>query len=121
MADLVVEHHGVPVLVCDAEGAPIAGAQDALDHLVAPAFCRAEVVAVPAERFAPGFYDLRTGLAGEIFQKLANYRLQLAVVGDISDRLRASSALRDLVREVDRGRHVWFVACLDDLADRLGG
>jgi hypothetical protein len=32
---------------------------------------------------APAFYDLRSGLAGELFQKFVNYRVPLAlVIGD---------------------------------------
>ncbi|WP_405797546.1 DUF4180 domain-containing protein [Streptomyces sp. NBC_01506] len=119
MPDLLVEHHGVQVLVCDADGAPIATEQDALDHLVGAAFQGAELVAVPAGRFEDSFYDLSSGVAGAILQKLANYRLRLAVVGDISHHLRASVALPDLVREANRGRDVWFVTDLDELTTRL--
>ncbi|MFD3486526.1 DUF4180 domain-containing protein [Streptomyces sp. NPDC058665] len=120
MPDLLVEHHGVPVLVCDAGGAPIATEQDALDHLIGAAFAEpVELIAVPAERFDASFYDLSSGLAGAILQKFSSYRLRLAVVGDISRHLGASSALPDLVREANRGRDVWFVADLDELVARL--
>ncbi|MET9698494.1 DUF4180 domain-containing protein [Streptomyces sp. NPDC006529] len=119
MPDAVVEHHGVPVLVCDADGAPIATAQDALDQLIGGAFYRAEVVAVPAERFDARFFDLSTGLAGEILQKFVSYRVRLVVVGDITHHLRASKALPDLVREANRGRDAWFVDDLEALAARL--
>ena len=52
-------------------------------------------------------------------QKFANYGLRLAVVGDIAEPLGASAALRDFVRESNRGRQVWFVADGDELAQRL--
>ncbi|MER5730609.1 DUF4180 domain-containing protein [Streptomyces sp. NPDC002138] len=119
MPDLVVEHHGVPVLVLDAAGAPIATEQDALDHLIGGAFTRADVVAVPVERFDDRFFDLRSGLAGAILQKCVNYRIRLVVVGDLSRHLSTGTALRDLVRESNRGHHAWFVADLDALAERL--
>ncbi|MET8378549.1 DUF4180 domain-containing protein [Streptomyces microflavus] len=119
MPDLLVEHHGVPVLACSGEGPAIATVQDALDHLIGPAFQGAEVVAVPSERLDDRFFDLSTGVAGEILQKFSNYRLRLVVVGDIARHLSASAALPDLVREANRGRDVWFVASLDDLAARL--
>jgi hypothetical protein len=32
------------------------------------------------EDLGPQFYDLRTGLAGELFQKVVNYRGRLAIV-----------------------------------------
>ncbi|MET9464566.1 DUF4180 domain-containing protein [Streptomyces sp. NPDC006544] len=119
MADLLVEHHGVPVIVCAADGPPVATVQDALDQLIGSAFHRAEVVAVPAERFDDAFFDLSSGLAGAIMQKCVNYRIRLVVLGDITHRLRAGSALSDLVREANRGRHVWFLPDVESLVVRL--
>ncbi|MFE2974656.1 DUF4180 domain-containing protein [Streptomyces sp. NPDC059258] len=116
----IVEQHGVPVLVCEADGASIATVQDALDHLIGAAFTGAEVVAVPSSRLDDRFFDLSTGLAGDILQKFANYRLRLVVIGDIGRHLAASSALPDLVREANRGQDIWFLPDLDVLADRLG-
>ncbi|MFB4315276.1 DUF4180 domain-containing protein [Actinomadura sp. 21ATH] len=121
MSDEIQERAGVPVLVCDPAGPPVATAQDALD-LIGAAFLGAEVVAVPVERLDARFFTLGTRLAGEIMQKFVNYRLRLAVVGDISGHLAESSALRALVRESGRtspAGHVWFVPDLDGLDARL--
>ncbi|MFJ9623169.1 DUF4180 domain-containing protein [Streptomyces sp. NPDC101181] len=119
MADVIVEYHGVPVLVCDAAGAPITTVQDALDQLIGAAFQGAEVVAVPAGRLDDRFYDLSSGFAGDVLQKFSTYRLRLVIVGDIGRHLAASAALPDLVREANRGGDVWFVPDLDTLTDRL--
>ena len=100
-------------------GSPIASGQDALDLIGEAWAVQAEVVAVPAGRLAPAFFDLRSGLAGEFVQKLVNYRLRLAILGDISAHVGASDALRDFVRESNRGGHVWFLDGPDDLAQRL--
>jgi hypothetical protein len=118
MTDQVIERRGVPVLVCGEDGPPIAGPQDALD-VIGAAFSRADVVAVPAARLDERFFQLRTGVAGEIMQKFVNYRMRLAIVGDISTHVADSSALRDLVTESNRGRHIWFVADLDELDTHL--
>ncbi len=118
MADQVIERSGVPVLVCGHDGPIIAGPQDALD-VIGAAFGRADVVAVPVGRLDERFFTLRTGLAGEIMQKFVNYRMRLAVVGDISGFVATSTALRDLVVESNRGRHIWFVADLDELDTHL--
>lgn len=32
------------------------------------------------ENLAPQFFDLRSGIAGELFQKFSNYRIKLAIV-----------------------------------------
>jgi hypothetical protein len=68
-----------------------------------------DLLVVPVERLAPEFFQLSTGLAGEVLQKFVDYGYQVAIVGDIEAHLAASSALRDLVRESNSGRHVWFL------------
>ncbi|TDB91825.1 DUF4180 domain-containing protein [Actinomadura sp. KC216] len=118
MADVVEERAGVQVLVCDPDGPPVATEQDALD-LIGASFLGAEVVAVPASRLDERFFALGTRVAGEIMQKFANYRLRLAIVGDISRHVEASSALRALVQESHSSGHVWFVADLEALDARL--
>ncbi|GAA0725217.1 DUF4180 domain-containing protein [Dactylosporangium roseum] len=118
MADEVRERAGVTVLVCDPDGPVIATEQDALD-LIGAAFAGAEVVAVPASRLDGRFFSPGTRFAGEVMQKFVNYRLRLAVVGDITGHLAASPALRALVEESNRADHVWFVPDLDTLDTRL--
>jgi hypothetical protein len=118
VADLVTDRRGVPVLVCDRDGAPIASTQDALD-LIGAAFSETDVVAVPVDRFDDRFFTLRTGLAGAIMQKFVNYRIRLAIVGDLPARSAGSTALRELVQESNRGNQIWFVADLDELDARL--
>lgn len=118
MPDEVRERAGVQVLVCDPDGPPVATEQDALD-LIGAVFLGAQVVAVPAARLDERFFSLGTRFAGDVMQKFVNYRVRLAVVGDVSRHLAASPALRALVRESNAGDHVWFVADLDELDDRL--
>lgn len=118
MADVMQERAGVQVLMCDPDGPKVATEQDALD-LIGASFLGADVVAVPASRLDASFFSLGTRFAGEIMQKFVNYRLRLAVVGDISEHLRESSALRALVRESNSGGHVWFVPDLEALDERL--
>jgi hypothetical protein len=100
--------HHVP-----AEGPSLRSGADVLEILFS---AEAEWIAVPVERLDPAFFDLSSGIAGEFMQKFANYGKRLAIVGDIP---RESAALRDLVRESNRGRQVWFVADADELTRRL--
>ncbi|MGW4931192.1 DUF4180 domain-containing protein [Agromyces sp. NPDC004153] len=113
------EHHGVRVLLLEAEGEPISTPDDATDLVGSAWSHQAELIAVPVERLDPKFFRLKTGLAGEVTQKLVNYRLRLAVVGDISAHVAKSDALRDYVRESNRADHVWFVESEADLERRL--
>ncbi|MGW9193937.1 DUF4180 domain-containing protein [Micromonospora chersina] len=118
MSDVLEERAGVPVLVCDPAGPPVATTEAALD-LIGAAFGGAEVVALPAARLDPSFFSLGTRFAGEIMQKFVNYRLRLVVVGDISAHLAESGALRALVAESNRHDHIWFVPDLAALDARL--
>jgi hypothetical protein len=79
----------------------------------------ASVVVLPAAMLPEGFFDLRSGVAGSLIQRLVNYRLQVAVVGDIDAHLARSGALRAFVAESNRGRHVWFLPDAAALETRL--
>src|SRR5262252_4158767 len=109
----VLNWSGVRVLACDPEGPVIDSPQRAADLIGEAAFSGASVIAVPVSRLGPTFFQLRTGLAGEIAQKAVNYRLKLAVIGDISEHLATSNPLRDWVREANSGREIWFEPSLD--------
>ncbi|WP_340374201.1 DUF4180 domain-containing protein [Streptomyces sp. SS7] len=111
--------HTTRVLRCAPEGPALDGERAALDLIGDAMGHDAELVVVPAERCGEEFFRLRSGVAGAVVQKFANYRLRLAVVGDISRHLADSSALRDFVYEANRGRQLWFVADEDELAERL--
>lgn len=101
------------------EGEPLRSEQDALDLLGETYGTGTDLIAVPSNRFAPSFYDLSTREAGHFFQKLQNYQMRLAIVGDIGQHLAASKALRDFVGETNRKGHHLFVADETALATAL--
>jgi hypothetical protein len=117
--DTIGVTRGVRVLFCAPDGARLGSGDDVLDLVGQALGHRAGLVAVPVRRLHEDFFRLHTGVAGEVMQKFVNYRLRLAVVGDVTRHLAASSALRALVHESNRGRHVWFVADHAELDARL--
>lgn len=120
MSGAVAEIAGVRAYVCDAAGPPIASERDAADLIGETFGAGAGLVVIPLGRLAPAFLDLRSRLAGEILQKFVNYQRQVVILGDVSEAAGRSRALQDFVRESNRGRSVWFVRDLDELAARLG-
>ncbi len=116
----VEEGNGVRVLHVPADGPTISSSDDAAE-LIGDAWAHeATLVAIPVGRLDPEFFRLRSRVAGEITQKLVNYRLRLAVVGDITEHVAASDALRDFVWESNRGEQIWFVDSDEALIERLG-
>ncbi len=78
-----------------------------------------EIMVIPVERLDESFFRLRTGVAGQIIQKFLTYRKRLVIVGDISQNVQDSSALRDFVYECNSGSDVWFVAGIEEFHQRL--
>jgi hypothetical protein len=106
-------------LYAPADGPVLTDADQVLDIVGQALGAGADLVVLPANRLDETFFDLRTGLAGHILQKFANYRLRLVILGDISRHVAASDALRDLIREANRGRQTWFASDEAELAARL--
>lgn len=69
----------------------------------------ASMIVLPVGRLDPSFFDLRSGFAGALTQKLVNYRLRLVILGDVSAAVEASVVFGDWVRESNRGLQVWFL------------
>ena len=115
----LIELAGTRIFAPSASGPPFHTEADAIDLIGAAYQARASCVALPAERFEPEFFDLRTRSLGEFVQKFVMYKQRVAFVGDISLFLDASTSLRAFVREANEGDHVWFVADLDELAARI--
>lgn len=112
---------GVGVLALPEEGALLATERDWTDLIGEALGNGADMIAVPAQRLDADFFRLSTRFAGEMIQKVINYRLRLAIVGDIGAQVAASKALADFVRESNRGAHVWFAEDWAALEARLTG
>jgi hypothetical protein len=125
MADEVMEIGGVSCLVLGDDGEVVRDAGGATDLIGEALVQGARVIAAPVARLDPSFFELRSGLAGELLQKAANYRLKFAIMGDISAQVAASGALRDFVIECNRGRAIFFGADLEALcvwlSESIGG
>lgn len=119
MSESLPQVGDLTVLTCPADGDQLRDESDVLD-VIGDALGRgADLVVIPAARLPETFFQLRTGIAGAILQKFVNYRLRLAIVGDISAHTDASTALRDLVIESNRGAQHWFLADQAELEQRL--
>jgi len=67
--------------------------------------CRRFILSKSA--IAEEFFDLSSRIAGEIIQKLINYHIKLAVIGEFDHY--ESKALKDFICECNNGRDIFFV------------
>jgi hypothetical protein len=115
----IEEHGDVRVQYLDEDGSTISSSADASD-LIGNAWADdASLVVVPVRRLDPEFFRLGSLVAGDFLQKAVNYHVQIAVIGDITEHLERSGALRDFVLESNRGTHAWFLPDEAALVARL--
>lgn len=93
--------------------------QDAVDLLGEAGFEGCNSIIVCEKNLHVDFFDLRSGLAGEILQKFSNYRFKLAIIGDFSKY--KSKNFQDFVRESNKGKRILFVENIDEALHRLTG
>lgn len=71
-----------------------------------------DAIIIKASQLAPDFFELKTGLAGDVLQKFSNRRVRLTIIGDFKDV--ESKSLRDFIFESNKGNLVKFVASVDE-------
>jgi hypothetical protein len=106
--------NGLQIAEIKVNDTPINSAQQFLDITMN---LPADRIVIHKESLDEAFFDLRSGLAGEILQKAVNYRIQLGIVGDYSGY--ESKSLRDFIYESNKSNKIVFVSTLDEALNRL--
>lgn len=69
-------------------------------------------VVLHASCLTADFFNLKTGVAGEILQKFSTYRVRLVIVGNFSQY--TSKSIRDFIYESNNGRQVNFLNSVEE-------
>jgi len=91
----------------DSDSCEINNVQDSLDLMANSDYQGARGVIVREKNIIPEFFDLKSGLAGEILQKYSNYNMKLAIIGNF--KKYNSNSLNSFIIECNRGNHISFV------------
>jgi len=92
--------------------------QDALDLMATITHLHdCNKIVISESSITKSFFDLKTGIAGEILQKFSNYQTKLAIVGDFSNY--NSKSLKDFIFESNKGSQVFFLSDEEEAIDRL--
>lgn len=101
-----MENTNLPAIAETDSTVLIHDAQEALELLVNYKYQGIDYVIVRASNLHTDFFDLKTGLAGEILQKFSNYDGYLGILVDPADY--ASKSLSDFILESNKARRIVF-------------
>jgi len=93
--------------------------QEALDLMADAGYHGARRIISYEMNFKPEFFELRTGMAGELLQKFSQYRVKLAIIGEFEKY--QSKSLTAFIAESNRGNQIFFVPDRDTAIARLTG
>lgn len=91
--------------------------EDGLDLLGNLYYQGFDKIILHEKNITPDFLDLKNGIAGEILQKFAQYRVPLAIVGDFSKK--RSKSVNDFIFESNKGKHINFAHSLPEALNAL--
>lgn len=112
----IIDHKGVPIALVS-EDTTIASAQDALELLMNCSYSGTSLLLIQKHSLTVDFFDLKTGLAGDILQKFSNYKGKLAIIGDFLNI--PGKSFRDFITECNRGNRIFFLENQHEGLDRL--
>lgn len=95
----------------------ITTAEDGVDLLGNLYYQDFDKIILQERNITPDFFDLKTGIAGEILQKFSNYRVRLVIVGNFTSY--SGNSIKDFIYESNKGRQVNFVDSIAEAIDRL--
>lgn len=110
MTSIIHKQNGITVQEITHEGILIRDVQDIID-LMSDSSVRKFIIR--KENFHQDFFDLRTGIAGDILQKASTYRISIGIVGDFNNI--QSKSLRDFIYESNKTGQILFKDSVDEV------
>lgn len=105
---IITLDNGVVVVRLEDKSIILSDEQSALDVFMSIAYETGEnKIIIDKDNLVEDFFDLSTKIAGDILQKLINYKMKLAIIGDFS--AYESKALKDFIHECNTGNDIFFV------------
>lgn len=113
-----IEKNSIICAVVKADEPVVTDPQSALDLLMSAKYeVRTKNIVIDKHLIAEEFFNLSSGLAGEILQKYINYGGRIAIYGDYSHY--TSKPLKDFIYESNKGKDVFFVSTEEEAINIL--
>jgi len=107
------------VAIVNSDEVIITDGQSALDFAISIGYendCRK--IALNKSAITEDFFDLSTGVAGDVVQKFVNFGYTLALFGDFSHY--TSKSLHDYIYESNKGKYIYFINSEQAAIEKLG-
>ncbi len=108
----IIKHDNRLFAWVNEEKVVIKNVDDAVDLLGNCSYQGAGHVIIDKKNLSEDFFDLKTGIAGEILQKFSNYRMKLSIIGDF--KVYKSNSLQDFIFECNKIGLITFVSNLEE-------
>jgi hypothetical protein len=109
--------NGIKLAVIVSDETIIRETQDALDLMAESSNQGSGKIILHEKNLISDFFDLRSGIAGEILQKFTNYQVQVAIIGDFSKY--SSKNMKDFIFESNRHGRINFVNSIEEAIEKL--
>jgi len=113
----IIESNGIQFAEIVNEKHEIKTPQDGLDIVGNSIYKGSYKIIIHEVGLTPEFFDLKSGLAGEILQKFSNYNCELAIIGDFARY--PGQALEDFIRESNDKGQINFVSSMEEAEQAL--
>ena len=108
MKKRIVQNNGFSIAIINIDEIIITDKQSALDLIATVSHIDScQSLIINKEAIIDDFFDLSSGIAGEVLQKFVNYSIRMAIIGDFSEY--TSKALKDFIYECNQGNHIFFI------------
>lgn len=105
--EITIDHkNDSKIAVISSEGIVIKNVNDALDLMADVKYQGYDKMLLRKEQIIDDFFDLKSGLAGEILQKFTTYQMRVAIVGEFAGY--NSKSLNDFIYECNQGDKILF-------------
>jgi hypothetical protein len=80
---------------------------------------KCSTIIINKENIINDFFNLSTGIAGEILQKFSTYHKRMAIIGDFTNI--TSKSLNDFIYESNRTKQIIFVRTIEEALKIFNG
>lgn len=117
MGIIINQFDNIKIAEVVADEIVILNTQDALDIMGDANYWGAYKIIINEKNITSDFFELKTGIAGDILQKFSTYNVQLAIIGNFSKYM--SKSLNDFILESNKYGRINFVSTVEEARSAL--